>query len=182
MIKKKIIKIDCDGVLRDLLPQMCKVYNEHFNERIEPENVLEYDLTNTFHKCIEVDGMSPNKWFFDEHIYDIYINSSICYKAKEALDLLHEKGYYIIIVSNQPENFHQSATLLWLQMNDFYYDSICFIKEKHLILGDIIVDDNIDNLEMCHECEKILIDAPYNKNTSKYIRYNNLFAYVSELC
>ena len=30
-MKSKIIKIDCDGVLRDLLTQMCHVYNEHYN-------------------------------------------------------------------------------------------------------------------------------------------------------
>ena len=181
MINRKIIKIDCDGVLRDLLPQMCKIYNESFNECIEPENVLEYDLTNTFNKCIEVDAMSPEKWFFDEHIYDIYVNSPVCHKAKEALDLLHEKGYYIIIVSKQPENWHQSATLLWLEMNDFYYDSICFIDKKYLILGDVIIDDNVENLDVSHECEKILIDAPYNRTFNRYPRFNNIFEYVQTL-
>lgn len=181
-MNSKIVKIDCDGVLRDLLPQMCKVYNEQFNEHIEPENVIEYDLTHTFHKCIEVDGISPNKWFFDEHIHDVYINSSVCYKAKEAMDMLREIGYYTVIVSNQPENWHQSATLLWLELNDIKYDSICFTNKKDIIKGDIIIDDNIDFLNICDEKErKILIKAPYNSNEKKYEKFDTLFDFVKTL-
>lgn len=182
MITRKIIKIDCDGVLRDLLPQMCKVYNKYFNEHIEPENVLEYDLTNTFHKCMDIDGITPNKWFFDEHIHEIYVNSPVCHKSKESMDILHEKGYYIIIVSHQPENWHQAATLLWLEMNDIYYDSICFTEKKHIINGDIMVDDNVNFLDICNKNErKILIGAPYNINIKKYERFNTLFDFVNTL-
>ena len=175
------IKIDCDGVLRDLLPQMCKVYNEHFNEHIEPENVLEYDLTNTFHKCMDIDGMTPNIWFFQEHILDIYVQSDACHKAKEAMDILHKKGYHIVIVSHQPKNWHQSATLLWLEINDIYYDSICFTNNKNMVLGDIIVDDNIEFLDICKNERKILIDAPYNRDNNKYEKFKNLFEFVKTL-
>ena len=173
---QKIIKIDVDGVLRNMLPKMCELYNNYYNVSITPENVTEFDLKYTFNKC-----NNPVEWFFQEHGSYIYLNSSPCFMAKEAMDILHKKGYYIIIVSNQPTITQRENTLNWLKIMNIYYDSICFIEKKHLILGDIVIDDNIDNLDQCHECEKILIDAPYNKRCVNYKRFNNLFEYVKTL-
>ena len=173
---QKIIKIDVDGVLRNLLPKMCEIYNDYYNECITPNDILDFDLKSTFKKC-----NNPVDWFFKSNGSYIYLNSKKCFKAKEAIDLLHNKGYYIIIVSNQPTHKQIENTLEWLKENEIYYDSICFTEKKHLILGDIIVDDNIDNLNICHECEKILIDAPYNRVEGNYKRFNNLFDFVKTL-
>ena len=97
------------------------------------------------------------------------------------MDLLHEKGYHISIVSTQPSFENQYYTLQWLKDNEIYYDSICFTNEKGIILGHIVVDDYPTNLLKCHELEKILIDAPYNKSEKRFKRYNNLFEYVETL-
>ena len=40
----KKIKVDIDGVLRDLLPNMCKAYNRAFKCDIRPEDVTECQL------------------------------------------------------------------------------------------------------------------------------------------
>jgi 5'(3')-deoxyribonucleotidase len=97
------------------------------------------------------------------------------------MDLLHEKGYHIIIVSTQQTIDRQFYTLQWLKDNDIYYDSICFTTEKQIISGNIVVDDYENNLLKCHEKKKILIDAPYNKEEQRFKRYNNLYEYVKSL-
>ena len=173
---KKIIKIDCDGVLRDILPSMCMVYNDHYDDNLTPEDITDFDIDKIFTKC-----PNPYEFFFKEHVNFLYSNSPKCKKSKEAMDLLHEKGYYIIIVSSQPSFENKYYTLNWLKDNDIYYDSICFTKEKQLITGDIVVDDYGKNLSKCNELEKILIDAPHNKNEMLYKRYGNLFEYVNTL-
>ena len=173
---RKIIKIDCDGVLRDMLPAMCMLYNDYYEDEMTPDDITSFNVNKIFTKC-------PNAYdfFFKEHANYIYLNSPKCEKAKEAMDLLHEKGYHIIIVSTQPSFENQYYTLKWLKDNEIYYDSICFTEEKGMILGHIIVDDYPSNLFKCHESNKILIDAPYNKNEKRYKRYNNLLEYVETL-
>jgi 5'(3')-deoxyribonucleotidase len=173
---KKIIKIDCDGVLRDMLPSMCMLYNDYYEDELTPDDVTSFDVNKVFTKC-----PNPAEFFFKEHGDYIYLNSPKCEKAKEAMDLLHEKDYHIIIVSTQPSFENQYYTLQWLKDNEIYYDSICFTNEKGIILGHIVVDDYPANLIKCHELNKILIDAPYNKNEKRFKRYNNLLEYVETL-
>jgi 5'(3')-deoxyribonucleotidase len=173
---KKIIKIDCDGILRDMLPSMCMLYNDYYEDELTPEEITDFDVNKIFTKCPE-----PAEFFFKEHADYVYLNSPKCKKAKEAMDLLHEKGYHIIIVSTQPSFENQYYTLQWLKDNEIYYDSICFTNEKGMIMGHIVVDDYPTNLIKCHELKKILIDAPYNKNEKRFKRYNNLFEYVETL-
>lgn len=175
MFMKKI-KIDCDGVLRNIVPSMCMLYNDYYNENLTPDDVTDFDVNKIFTKC-----PNPYDFFFIEHVDFIYLNSPMFEKAKEAMDLLHKKGYHIIIVSTQPTFEKQYYTLQWLKEHDIYYDSICFTKEKQLIDGHIVVDDYDMNLLKCNEGEKILIDAPYNKNENRFKRYNNLFEYVDFL-
>lgn len=177
----KVIKIDCDGVLRDILPMMCELYNGYFKCNIQPENVLEYDLNKTFTKCLETDGMTPHNWFFNDLGRIINRSSKICINAKEAMDLLHDKGYYIIIVSYQKSYQNQNDTLDWLLCNGIYYDSICFTNKKDLIIGDIVVDDNIEFLDICSEPIKICINAPYNTNKHSYKCYDTLYDFVKTL-
>lgn len=179
--KQKVIKIDCDGVLRDLLPKMCEVYNSRFKCKIKAENVLEYDLSKTFTKCMDIVGVSPNEWFFNVLGTTVNFYSKMFPNVKKAMKLLHEKGYYIIIVSYQNSFQNKIDTINWLLCNNIYYDSICFTDRKNLISGDIIVDDNIEYLDMCNEERKICINAPYNKGKHSYECYDSLYEFVKTL-
>ena len=182
MEDKKIIKIDVDGVLRDMLSMMCEIYNKCYNENIKPEDVKDYDVDVSFPKCKEVDGISAKYFFFNEYAYEIYNCADVLPKAKEAMDIIHNLGYYIIIVTNQESYLNKHDTLVWLDNKNIYYDSICFTDRKDLVHGDIIVDDNPEFLDMCDDNEeKILIDAPYNKNIDKYQRFNSLYEYACYL-
>lgn len=180
-MQQKVIKIDCDGVLRDLLPGLCELYNNSFTCSITPENIKEYDLSKTFIKCMEIDGMLPNKWFFQEHGHIILRNAPALPKAKIAMDILHKKGYYIVIVSHQSCGANQLATIEWLDSHQIYYDSICFTNQKDIVKGDIIVDDNVEFLNMCPDERRICIKAPYNVGKHKYEEFDNLYDFVQTL-
>lgn len=83
---------------------------------------------------------------------------------------------------NKKSYLNKHDTLVWLDNHNIYYDSICFTDRKDLIHGDIIIDDNPDFLDMCNDDEeKILINAPYNKNNNKYKRVNLLYDYACYL-
>lgn len=180
-MSKKIIKIDCDGVLRDLLTQMCNVYNEHYNESINPNDVIYFETEKIFTKCLEIDDIHPDEWLFQKNSYKLFLDSPVLPNVREALSLLREKGYYIIIVTNQVSLCNKIDTLMWLEDNGIYYNSIFFTNEKNLIKGDIIVDDNTFNLNMCEGERKICINAPYNKDIEGYERYDSLYDFVKTL-
>lgn len=55
MSNEKIIKIDIDGVLRNIMSYMCYLYNFNFKTDIKAEDVIEYDLEKTFTKCREIE-------------------------------------------------------------------------------------------------------------------------------
>ena len=177
----KIIKIDIDGVLRNLLPKMCDLYNQAFKTDIKVKDIVEYELDKTFTKCKEIDNISANEWFFINCSCVLNRFSPILENAQEAMRLLHQKGYYIIIVSYQKTYQQQTETLDWLNNHYIFYDSICFTKRKDLIIGDIVVDDNIEFLDICNEKRKICIDAPYNVNKHNYEHYKSLYDFVKTL-
>jgi 5'(3')-deoxyribonucleotidase len=179
-MNKKIIKIDVDGVLRDMLSIMCKIYNEHYNENIFPYNVTNYDVNISFPKCQEIDNISAKDFFFKENAYKIYNQASVIPMSDSAMRLLHNLGYYIVIVSCQKTYKNKYDTLNWLDENNIYYDSICFTNDKSIVKGDIMVDDCIDFLKQCNNNkeELICIKAPYNENDNYFKKFNSLFEYA----
>ena len=177
----KIIKIDIDGVLRDILTSMCELYNERFDCTIQVDDVIEYDVDKTFVKCREIDGISAYEWFFERYGGILNRYSSLMKDALSAMELLREKGYYIIIVSYQKTINQKRDTIEWLAAKSIYYDSLCFTDRKNLIHGDIIVDDNIAFLDMCDDSRKVCIDAPYNIGKHNYEHYSSLYEFVKTL-
>lgn len=182
MSSEKIIKIDIDGVLRNIMPYMCYLYNFNFKTDIKAEDVIEYDLEKTFTKCREIENISAYEWFFNKYGSLINRYSPLMEDALSAIELLREKGYYIIIVSYQNTINQKRDTIEWLSAKSVYYDSLCFTNKKGLIQGDIIVDDNPEFLDKCSYKErKILIDAPYNRSYNCYERFNSLYEFVKAL-
>ena len=62
-----IIKIDVDGVIRDIFTVMCKIYNEDFKENITVDNIFDYDVDKVFTKIKENWGISATEYFFEIH-------------------------------------------------------------------------------------------------------------------
>ena len=176
---KPVIKIDCDGVLRDLLPKMIEVYNNAFHTNLTEEDIKYFDVSKVFTKCMEVGNIPAHIWLFQKNGYELFMKSPVLKGAKEAMDLLHEKGYYIVIVTYQHSLDNKVDTLLWLDKHNIYYDSICFTNQKQIINGEIVVDDNIDYLNQCNESLKVCIKAPYNINNNTYKKYNSLYEYAT---
>ena len=59
--------IDVDEVLRSLLKNMVGLYNENFGENLDVNDVKDFVVENSFPKIYETTGISPSKWFFQDH-------------------------------------------------------------------------------------------------------------------
>lgn len=177
-----VIKIDIDGVLRNILYTMCEIYNEQFCTNIKEDNVDKYNVDDFFTLVKENLNISAVKFFFEDNGFRIFRCSRPYDGVREAIKKLHEMGHKIVIVSYQRSHENKIDTLEWLNSNNIFYDDICFTKNKDIIKGDIIVDDNPEFLEQVTDnCQPVLIDMPYNKNCHNFVRYNSFIDFVNSL-
>ena len=160
-----------DGVIRNIFDNMCDIYNTNFGTSITVDDIFDYDVEVVFPKIREKFGMSAADYFFKEKSIDIFLFSKPYDGVKEALEKLRNNGHKVVIVTWQYTLDNKLRTLKFLDNNQIPYDDICFTRDKWMIQGDWIIDDNpefiFDERETAH---KMLIRMPYNKG----IRFEGL--------
>ena len=137
------IKIDMDGVIRDIIPTMLKIYNEECDGQLTANDIIDYNVNTSFPNVITKKNKLATDFFFVDKAEDIFRYSPMCNGAKEAINMLHRAGHKIVICTWQFTHEAKVYTLEFLKANEIYYDDICFTKEKDLIKSDVIVDDII---------------------------------------
>ena len=176
-----IIKIDVDGVIRDLVGTMCNMYNRRFAkkkaDRVIPDQITDYNVDNFFPLIREKYEMSPRDYFFVKKSYDTFRGYANPFpQVNDAIDMLREDGHKIVICTWQFTHENKCATLGFLDDFSIEYDDICFTKDKWLVQSDIFIDDNPEFLldEREKTSWKMIIDQPYNKNCNVN-RYASLY-------
>lgn len=172
-----VIKIDVDGVIRDIISAMCKVYNERFGGNLNVSDIDDYDVNTNFPEIYKQTGRKPTEYFFTDNADLIFETVSLPFKGvKEAIDKLMDNGYKVVIVTWQFSLKNIKHTLDFLEMHGIRYNDICFTQDKWIVNGDYLIDDNpafiMDDRDTS---EKIVIDTPYNRNVPKtYTRCDSL--------
>lgn len=178
-----IIKVDVDGVIRNMFDNMCKVYNNCFNEHMTVEDIFDYDVDIVFPRIREQIGISAADYFFKLYAYDLFLESKPYDGVKEALEKLRKEGHKVVIVTWQYTLDNKMNTLKFLFNNEIPYDDICFTRDKWMIQADWIIDDNPEFLlDEREKSKKIMINMPYNKEyQSKFLNVNNLCEAVEKV-
>lgn len=117
--------------------------------------------------------------FLDQYVEEIHLNAEVKEYAKEAIDLLHDKGHEIILItyrSNIRSSSSNANTKKYLKEHHIYYDDILFgsfnkgkvCKEHHI---DLLIDDSLENIESAAKegIQVLVYPMTYNKKT-KYPR------------
>lgn len=160
-----IIKVDLDGVIRDIFTEMCKLYNEDFNEKLTVDDITDYDVNKVFSKVQDQCKISAADYFFKFNARRLFLQGKPYDCVIDSLNRLKDKGHKIILATWQTSVSNKADTLYFLELNNIPYDDICFTRDKWMIYSDWIIDDNpefiTDNRETA---SKIIIDMPYNKN------------------
>ena len=160
-----IIKIDMDGVIRNINETMCKMYNSLFEENLTVEDIFDYDVDKTFKRIQEEMGMTACNYFFDLSSKEVFLNSLPYDGVREAILDLRHAGHKVVIVTWQYNLENKYNTLLFLQKNKIPYDDICFTRDKWMIQGDWLIDDNPEFItDEREKSSKIMIRMPYNKD------------------
>lgn len=160
-MKNLTIGIDVDGVLRNNLGEMVRLYNESFNENLTVDDVVDFKTENIFTKISEVTGDTPSHWFFQIHSNELFRDAKPFSGVAEDIKRLQEHAR-IIIITYQKSYLNKSQTLEWLEKCGIEPDGIVFIKDKTLVRCDYLVDDNDWNFAGSRVNTGVLINAPYN--------------------
>lgn len=162
--KERIFAIDVDGVLRDNLPLMVKLYNKEFDDNKTVDDITDYMTEISFPRIEPETGKTASYWFFQEHSKELFLDAKPFPYVKEDIEKLREYGK-VIIVSYQKTFINKKQTLEWLEKNGIDVDGVCFLKDKTLLSGaDWFIDDNTWNFQGMRAKHGIVISAPYNKN------------------
>jgi len=174
------IKLDIDGVLRNMEDPMVEVYNKTFNQHLTRDDVFTYDVDKAF----PLIGGNAFDFFFNKHAQETIIDAKPYEGVAAAVDTLRKYGCKVIIVSYQPSFQAKVETLKWLDRYNIHYDDIIFTnsQSKALVKCDIIIDDRLEYLNECPEEYKICINHAYNKdyewNPTEGMRFDSLVDWV----
>ena len=178
-----IIKLDIDGVLRDMESPMIKLYNKRFRTHMKLGDIISYDIDKSF-PLFQNAGIDGHKFFFEDHLQECYIDAKAYEGAAEAVELLRGQGHVIHIVSHQPSLKAQKATLEWLNANNIEFDNITFtnIKDKTCVPCDAIIDDCPEYIDSEPESVlKVCINHSYNMDCNA-IHFDSIYSFAKLIC
>lgn len=166
------ILIDLDDVLNDLARAILFWNNRIHNTNYKYEEISRFTwlpdtfgpqvwlplLTHDFWQDLDYDseGFEFINWA-KEREYEIYIVSSsfvnkmLGIKLDDLLDEAYSFSYHNCVA------------------NPIHSEDIIICQNKYLIQGDVLIDDNPDNLSK-FPGEKVLFAQPWNKDVKDYIR------------
>jgi len=159
---KQQILVDMDGVMADVYAQFIK---------------MEYEETGNKIDISTLDGKKEKEAFphYDKHINTkgFFRTVPVMPGSIEVLKYLSEK-YRILIVSSCTEYPDSPKEKIeWLNQYFPYisWERMIFCGDKDSIVGDIMIDDHADNLDV-FDGKKILFTQPHNTEIkdSKYER------------
>ena len=189
--KSITIAIDVDGVLRNNLGEMVRLYNNAFNDNKTIDEIREFKCEVSFPRIHELTGETASSWFFQKHSKELFVEALPYKDVVNDIKRLHEFAE-IIIVTYQKTKLNKIQTLEWLEKNDIEYDGICFLKDKTKVHCDYFVDDNDWNFIGCNCSNGALVAAPYNvgkdmklikskSNCKTLKRYNSFHEFANNI-
>lgn len=181
-----VIKLDIDGVLRNMEDVMAELYNNMYGTTMTGDDIVDYDVDISFPR-LRQDGIDAFRFFFIDHAIETMTAARQYKGAWEAVNKLREMGNVIKIVSYQPSLDAKLRTLSWLELNSIKYDQIIFTNnpDKTGVDCDMIIDDCPKYLlaEPAH-VKKICINHKYNEFLKdqailNMLHFNSLKDFVS---
>lgn len=172
-----IILLDCDTILGDLMGDTIKVINEELAMDCSPERVKYENQTNFY-----LSTTTAHLGFGEAKINDIMASPgfigglTVCPGAREGVEALREFGDVFVLTKpsrHGPTWVYERG--LWLKKHfDIDDDHTISTGAKHLVFGDVFVDDLHRNIHRWNTqwqySHSVLWDAPWNQNDNAHYR------------
>lgn len=181
---QKTLLIDLDGTIEDLLTPWVKLLNEKYSLDVNTSSIDHWDMDGDFSSLSKQQICEPLE------TAELWQQVKPMPEAVEVLQQLQSEGHhvYICTAATTPKEFFLKTDLFvkkYLPFFDIKRQCIC-IHDKWLLQGDLLLDDNINNLRKDASYRKLLFTQPYNvkENTKGITRINTwkeFYSFVKNL-
>lgn len=174
MSRRQIVLLDCDGPLASFTAGFLAEINTALKTKFKPEQVTDWDIL----KCLKLDKQR-------ERIYDLLKRPNFCYElpivagAQEAVAKLREVAdVYVVTAPMQSVSDWTRQRERWLKKHfDIEPDHVIHTVAKHLVRGDVFVDDKFENCEIWQTRNRtafsLLWDLPHNQEKDASLGLEN---------
>jgi len=170
------IGIDCDGVLRNFIPNIIESIKENHPEFAkEILTPLKWDWESWLPFWTEEE---TEKYVFEDNFLDLFgIECPAIKSSLEDWPLLkkwaNENKHELVLISAQRDHCIE-PTNAWLDKYGFNFNEKHYTKNKHLVDVDILIDDSPAKLEMfknesINNGSPICFKQSWNKKSQKSI-------------
>lgn len=166
---KHILLLDIDDVIWNLLEAWVSYLNKHYDTNVDWETINEWDMSKSF------PTLTAEQLYGLFHDLDFWMTVKPIEGATEGIIRLQKKYDVYLLSATDVSTISVKFVALKDKFPMIDERHIIFCKNKQLVFGDYLVDDNINNL-IGGEYKKILFTAPHNKNDKlpdNIIRCNN---------
>ena len=157
-MKKLTILVDMDEVLDNLLEAWVSYLNKRHNTNANMENKETWSLKGLYPSLTEDE--------IDQPLYDNDFWKTLTPKpySVEYLHRMIRDGHEVYIVTATHIYQTLPAKIDWLFLNYPYlaWESIITTNKKQIVMGDVLIDDAVHNLEGGNYI-KMLYDCPHNR-------------------
>ncbi len=155
--KKPRVLIDLDGVVRDFVGSLIRVY-----KRVYPDHDILPVNSRRLENFFPV-GQEIYQFMAPGYIEEIVENADAYPGAVEALQRW-ESEFDIVIVTAQPE-FSRAGTFIWIGRHKVPTNEVHISYYKSEIEGFALLDDFVDNLEEFAATGRLAVclDQPWNQ-------------------
>ena len=163
--KCKTILCDVDEVINNLVEKILVEYNKQYNDSLTLNDITDWEVKKFIKpECENI---------FTEFGTDEFLSSlELLPKAKEVIGKLMAKYNFYFVTSTYPD--HVRVKDEWLKRNIPQYDSgmLVVCRDKHLVHGDILIDDCIGNFTLDHTKDSpvkynFIFDKPWNRSVQE---------------
>ena len=147
------IGIDCDGVLRDFIPdvisQIKKTHPQHSDKILVP-NSWDWETWLPFWTEDETE-----KYIFEDHYEKLFgpeanVIPSVLEDWPKLKEWAKENGHKLVLVSAQREHCVE-PTDAWLEEHGFDFKEKHYTKEKWSVDVDVLIDDSPEKLDIFND-------------------------------
>ncbi len=158
----KVILVDMDGVLEDLVSAWTSALNSKYGLNVNPDEVAFYNLHRYYL------GLSDEEYYGVLHEPEFWKTVKPIEGANEYLRKLKDDGYWPVLLTG---TYYKTLRpkmdyCLFDKFDVFKWSDVIVTGLKNLVQGDVIIDDSPENLRSSPAKLKILFSRPYNERSN----------------
>lgn len=159
---KKVLAIDMDGVLGNLVSPWVRRINESEGENVSANDIKSWNIGRYF---------SCGKRVYDYLSYDLFRNLPVIEDSQRVVEKLQDKFQVYIVTSATNNHDSLKAKMEWLEEHFPFIpaSNIVLCGSKSIIKADYMIDDGIHNLEV-FDGHGILFNASHNQQEDRFPR------------